>query len=251
MTSRLAVWGVVAALMLGNAGAFAAEPPPPGAVIADLTEAVKGLTAQVTTLNSTVQGTTGTLNAMNARLTNAERNVAKLSGVPKQLDKLQNDVSALTAVVSDQEAQLATLKSDVGALKKLAYDQGVLLDQWFDRGSDGGSRLRIAGNFQHDPAFRQEFKDAVRESLPPPPPPPQFGIVRIVNTMYSGQWMSVNGSVHYVAPLATRDVTVPVGQVVTQLLNYEFPQWWYEAPKPWVIGPPQYMQTITIHARAW
>ncbi len=102
-----------------------------------------------------------------------------------------------------------------------------------------GQTLRvpnILGTMQKSPQFRAQVSEAVHEVLA------QQGTLTIENqTNFWHQVRVVNNGRSYGIPPNGRSepITVPVGTVTTELVNYE-------APRNWTVGPPNYEQRIVI-----
>lgn len=102
-----------------------------------------------------------------------------------------------------------------------------------------GQTLRvpnILGTMQKSSQFRAQVSEAVHEVLA------QQGTLTIENQ--TNVWHQVrvvnNGRSYDVPPNGRSDpITVPVGTVTTELVNYE-------APRNWTVGPPNYEQRVVI-----
>jgi hypothetical protein len=102
-----------------------------------------------------------------------------------------------------------------------------------------GQELRvpnILGNMEKSPQFREQVSEAVHDVLA------QEGTLTIENQTDVWQKLRVanTGRSYDIPPrTALAPITVPVGTISTELVNYE-------APRNWTVGPPNYEQRIVI-----
>lgn len=217
--------------------------------------------------------TTADYSTMNAKIDELGRNVkamsdetreaAKIWVTQKQLDELQTRVvagehasyeqlaklkadlaavseGASTAQIAGMKERLDKVEKDLKANMEVAMEHRAILGEVATKDLTG-HWIPAIGDLTNNLQFTVSVDDAVRKAIRNATPP-QWGTVRIDNRMLSWQKLEVNGTSHWVGPLSTLDVNVPVGSATTRLAGYE-------AAKIWSIEGPDYFQRVIIYDR--
>lgn len=158
-------------------------------------------------------------------------------------DTSTNASGRLVPVTKSDPARIAKLEDQVqqleNELRELRQVQGQVARTFQD---SKGNRLavpNILANMERSPEFRAELGRAVHEVMQ------HWGTLLIENRTSTGQTIRVlpTGQYVYIPPWqSSGPIAVPVGTVSTALIGQE-------APKNWVIGPPNYEQRIVINPR--
>jgi len=164
----------------------------------------------------------------------------KFADAEVRREKMAGDVEALADVVTDTNARqdelLNRLVEQAGVQQDTNARQEKILRAISQSDSQGNYVLNVKGNVDNSREFKQQFGDAVNESMQ------QTGVVLVTNNMSAGYYLRVNGRDWYIAAGKQRTIEVPVGPLTTELVGHE-------AEKTWTIGPPNYRQGIEINPR--
>ena len=144
-----------------------------------------------------------------------------------RLKKLEENVNRITDLV-------VALTADVEALTALANEKEKSLRAIVEGGSEGNPLSSLKFNMEKSQAFRDEFGDAVNQSIR------KEGEIKVHNKTATWQTLKVNNRVLLtVGPGEIKVMKVPVGTVTTELVGLE-------SPKNWTVGAPNYLQSINI-----
>jgi hypothetical protein len=147
-----------------------------------------------------------------------QNNRTELEALKKNVQKLREDLDALSEVVGNQDAKLEAVAVKAG-------------ETW----------VPDIGSAWQRPEFRDDMQQVVRDSIP------REGTLRIVNDTDVEQVLRVNGMPVKIPRYDYRDRQVRVGPLSTQLVGQE-------PVKAWTISPPDYYLEIRITrntARDW
>lgn len=154
------------------------------------------------------------------------------------IEKISSQIAALGGkpieepTIEKLDERIAKLEANQSRLATTQQQQGVAIGQIARRDEAGNYHWQFNANSQ--PA-RDEFRKAIAETSP------KFGMLIINNRMNRGEWIKVNGTNRYIAANDTEYFDVKPGTVTTEL--------WGEQAKNWLIGLPNYRQSIDINDR--
>ena len=155
------------------------------------------------------------------------------SVTPEDLEALKADMAA---AIRENNAEILKLKTDhdstIAVLAQQGREQGDILDAIATNDSGGRPLVNVRA-IMSNATGREEMAAAVHESMP------RQGTLRVESRMDLGYNLLVNGTRYYVPARSTREFTVPVGTVTTELEGYE-------SVKSWTISPPEYVQSIVV-----
>lgn len=157
--------------------------------------------------------------------TRNQKQDARLAALEQRLANIEGD---LAMVIRNQ----TELTGNQRALQQIASELDASLRQLVERGASGNPYVNLRANMQ-EPEFRTQFRGAVHESID------RSGTLQVENQLGTQQHLQVNGQSYYLAPFETRNITVPVGTVMTELVGYE-------APKHLTVSAPTYFQRLLI-----
>lgn len=158
-------------------------------------------------------------------------------------DTSPNESGRLVPVTKSEPARIAKLEKQVqeleNELREVRQVQGQVARTIQDSKGNQLAVPSILANMNRSTEFRAEVERAVHEVMQ------RWGTLLIENRTSTGQTIRVlpTGQYVYIPPWQTSGpIAVPVGTVSTELIGQE-------APKNWVIGPPNYEQRIVINPR--
>jgi hypothetical protein len=164
---------------------------------------------------------------------------AAAAALTKRVADLEQQVDQLTALANNQSKMLRDAEAFQKEQAIVNTNHSKMLRDIATARPSSGSEQRWVPNVQairDDRASRQALVDTVAEGITR-----ATGELRIRNDMGVGQSLVINGlDVVYVAPHATRMVTVPSGTATTQLRGSG------EGTMSWAVGAPNYFQEVII-----
>lgn len=249
MTTRYAGWGAFLAICLAS-GALFAQAPDSASAPSSPSAPRPAPEPEAQTLNANAADD-DSLSAMAEAMRRLESKVNGLSDkyvTREEFQKLQEIVNrqtqaldTLQSLLAEQGATIRQIdskyESSIAALNEQSEQINSILNAISRNDSQNKPILNIASAMASQD-FQRDLADAVDNSLREQRP---TGRLTITNNMPYAQGIRVNGAYHYINPGATRAFSVPVGTVTTELDG--------EAPKNWVIAPPNYNQGIIIAPR--
>lgn len=246
---------LVVALIFGvcTYGCQRTDAPQPAGTNAVKREDYEALKSRVETLASQVEKLPSQVEELVSRVKDVDSALSEL--VSRFESQTRQDIATLRTAINDLEKQnqhfelkvnggitpnIDKLREATDFLRKNYDELHKIVQQISNKDLNTGRSLpAILSNMENSPTFRAEMGAVVREALRDQ----TTGTLIIENNMTSRQTLAVNGEWHQLAPGEVRRVTVRVGIVTTELVNYE-------APKNIYIGPPNYEQRLVI-APAW
>ncbi|MHC4399609.1 MAG: hypothetical protein ACYTG0_08010 [Planctomycetota bacterium] len=180
------------------------------------------------------------LDALNERLRSLEDKVQKLLDAlqpaepPAEEKEAPNAVRKIPAPESSEAADTAK-QQEMEVLWELVTDHDARLADLvseISRGGQGGYMLAVRNLMQKE-QFREDLSGAIHELIR------QRGTLRVDNKSGVSHQMRVNGRIYPIPAGRAVDIEVPVGTVTSELIGYE-------RAKNWMVGPPNYFQSITI-----
>jgi hypothetical protein len=249
MTARsiglsLLVMIAVSCAGLARAADAPAEQPAPDDSMTQLLDAVKGLTEQVDALSGQMETVQQELSALKGQAQPAPADL--LTPVPPLNPETptgpvtREEFEALKTVVREQYAGLDNLVQKQEQTIAAIESQNVAQEQMLAAISTPDSSGRHIPNVRaimQDPAGKAAMDEAVHAVMR------RQGTVRVANRMNVGYDLLVNRTRYYIPANSTKDVSVPVGSVTTELVGYE-------SPKNWTVAAPDYSQDVVIGPRA-
>jgi len=245
-------------LVLSAAGLWAADSGQPPS----------GQTSQEPTGNTALQQIQSTLQQMDGKLDRLEQRISALEQNGAAPDTSTNAAGALVPVKTSEPGRIEALESRVYELEvgqgqlyqevvnaksvlskvpglgdrvyELEVVQGQIATTIQAPNGDRVSVPAILANMDRSPAFRDQMNRAVHAVMQQ-----HQGKLLIENRTSTGQTIRVlnTGQYVYIPPgQISAPISVPVGTVSTELVGQE-------APKNWVVGPPNYEQRIVINPR--
>ncbi|MBW3596304.1 MAG: hypothetical protein KY475_03405 [Planctomycetes bacterium] len=233
MATRISCLAVLLTFCLSAGGLFAQDPPAQGGQtinaggaqpdeLSGLTEAVRRLEMQINALS-------------NKYVTREEFNMLQTN-----VTDLTDGVDSLQGVVQDQGEQIRQIdekyENSIAVLQDQASQINRILDAISRTDSQNQPILNIASAMQSQ-EFRRDFSQAINDGLRET----QMGKLEVTNNMSTSQYLRINGELRLIPAFTKMDVQVPVGTLTTELAG--------EAPKNWVVAPPNYTQGIIIAPR--
>jgi hypothetical protein len=222
----------------------AAEQPTPDDPMTQLIGTVKSLSEQVAALSGQVDAMQQELGALKSQQQPASAD--ELTPVPDLTPEspsgpvTREEFEALKTVVQEQYAGLDSLVRKQEETIAAIESQNVAQEQMLAAISTPDSSGRHIPNVRaimQDPAGKAAMDEAVHAVMR------RQGTVRVANRMNVGYDLLVNRARYYIPANSTKEVSVPVGSVTTELVGYE-------SPKNWTVAAPDYVQDVIIGPRA-
>ncbi|MFZ5829202.1 MAG: hypothetical protein ACOY3P_03905 [Planctomycetota bacterium] len=186
------------------------------------------------------------IDAMSAQMVTSQTLAAATAGMVHQsefsesnqrLQQLSDRVEQLNQLYLEQQAEIRKLRTDYDVvtegLSNQMVEQRRLLEAISGTDSSGTPYLRMNAIMQQSPEGREEVARAVNSSLQ------RTGTLRVENGMASDQTVAINQTEYQIPANSSRDFTVPIGTVTTQLVGYE-------EPKHLTVAAPTYEQRLVI-----
>jgi hypothetical protein len=156
---------------------------------------------------------------------------APAAGTPAGNPQNPPELAGPLVKIPTLEERVGKLENELGSLKNRVSEQDYVVKDLTKVGAGGLVILNPENR-----VLWQGVSEQLRHMAP------QTGTLLVQNNMLTPQYLRINGELHAIPAMNSIEFTVPVGTISTELPNYE-------APKNWMIGAPDYRQTIIINPR--